>query len=76
MRGNNCKGYPRVPSIYLTSEDPGCFADTGAWPLEQRRDERYTLNIGSDCTFELSTILHELGHTLGLCHEQERADRN
>ena len=66
---NKCHGYPRVPSVYLMSSDAGCFADTGAWPKDVREETRYEMNIGGDCTDGLSTIIHELGHVLGMCHE-------
>ena len=30
--GGKCKGYPEVPSVFVTSKDEGCFAtDVGAW---------------------------------------------
>jgi hypothetical protein len=51
------------------SSDSGCFADTGAWPKDVREETRYEMNIGGDCTDGLSTVIHELGHVLGMCHE-------
>lgn len=54
--------------LVLGSNRPGCFANVGYDKLELRN-----LNLGSGCE-TLGIALHELGHVLGLRHEQQRMD--
>ncbi|XP_052801395.1 zinc metalloproteinase nas-36-like [Mya arenaria] len=47
-----------------------CFSRTG-----MQQNQPQLLGLGSGC-FKMWTVLHELGHTLGLVHEMERVDRD
>lgn len=51
--------------------DPG----DGCWAALGRRGGVQKLNLGTGCSYK-SIALHELGHTLGLFHEQGRCDRD
>lgn len=57
--------------VQFSSGGDGCFASIG-YPGDGNSRE---LNLGSGCEFE-TTALHELGHALGVFHEQTRADRD
>lgn len=46
----------------------GCFSRVG------RQGGMQVVSIGTDCG--LGSAIHEIGHTLGLWHEQSRADRD
>ncbi|KAG7165126.1 SpAN-like 2, partial [Homarus americanus] len=48
----------------------GCYSFVG-----NMRSNAQVISLGQGC-YNLGTILHELGHVLGLYHEQSRADRN
>lgn len=56
--------------LYVVNSESGCFSEVGA-----RVGEVRTLNLGLRCWAE-PTILHEIGHALGLMHEHQRPDRN
>ncbi|MGE0171877.1 MAG: M12 family metallopeptidase [Oligoflexales bacterium] len=47
----------------------GCWADIGY------AGGRRTINLGNNC-YTQAVILHEMGHTMGLYHEQVRPDRD
>nr|C9D7R3.1 RecName: Full=Astacin-like metalloprotease toxin 3; AltName: Full=Loxosceles astacin-like protease 3; Short=LALP3; Flags: Precursor [Loxosceles intermedia]ACV52011.1 astacin-like metalloprotease toxin 3 precursor [Loxosceles intermedia] len=61
----NEKGYVNIYNGKLFT----CFADMGYYPFKQR------LSLGLGCR-SFGAILHELGHVLGLYHEQQRPDRD
>lgn len=46
----------------------------GCWSMVGRQSGKQTISIGIGCT--LGATIHEIGHALGLFHEQSRADRN
>jgi hypothetical protein len=65
-------GFVAVTRDELTG--PGaspCFAGVGHQLGAMQR-----LNLGASCSSNSGTILHELGHVLGLYHEHQRSDRD
>jgi hypothetical protein len=53
--------------IFFTSEG-GCWSQVGRQGGEQK------ISLGDDCT--TGNAIHEIGHTIGLWHEQSRSDRD
>jgi uncharacterized protein (TIGR03437 family) len=58
-----------VRALRLTPDEGACFA-TGGMPAVGTEG---TLRLAESCS--LGTIIHELGHTIGLLHTQQRPDR-
>lgn len=51
------------------------FTDAnGCWSLVGMRGGRQTISLGAGCS--LGNAIHEIGHTVGLWHEQSREDRD
>ncbi|XP_065648141.1 zinc metalloproteinase nas-4 isoform X2 [Hydra vulgaris] len=48
----------------------GCSSPVGYW---YRRINNISLSLGC---FQIGTIMHEIGHSIGLFHEQSRTDRD
>lgn len=53
--------------LQVTSYNNGCYATLG------QRDEGNILNLGSGCQ-NVGTVMHLLGHVLGMAHEDQRPD--
>ncbi|XP_052565980.1 astacin-like metalloprotease toxin 2 [Culex pipiens pallens] len=60
----------QVGYVDITSEDSGCWADSGY------QSTRSQLNLGPTCATTLGTPLHELMHVLGFLHQHTRPDRD
>ena len=57
--------------VHITTGKPGCFSN-----YVGHRGEKQTINLEENgCTMP-GTIAHELGHVMGLWHEQSRRDRD
>ncbi|HYI47026.1 MAG TPA: M12 family metallopeptidase [Allosphingosinicella sp.] len=51
------------------------FTDAGGcWSLVGMRGNRQTISLGPNCT--TGNAIHEIGHAIGLWHEQSREDRD
>lgn len=61
-------------SNYFTIADGGTFQEGGLSAVGMVGGQQF-LSVGSN-SWNRATICHELGHTLGLVHEQQRSDRN
>ncbi|CAJ1362895.1 unnamed protein product [Effrenium voratum] len=62
-----------LPSVLVTSQNNGCWSYVGmvmnGWNSQK-------LNLQSPGCDAIGTAMHEMGHTLGMGHEQARPDRN
>ncbi|KAF4734352.1 hypothetical protein FOZ63_025530 [Perkinsus olseni] len=56
--------------LLVQSEGTSCFTTLG-----YHFDNIHTINLGEGCT-SLGTVIHELGHAIGLPHVQNRPDRD
>jgi len=63
-----------LPSVVVTStQDDGCWSYVGEVSTVMGRSQG--LNLGLGCAFP-GIAEHELGHVIGMLHEQARLDRN
>jgi len=64
------KACSKAPSLFMQSSEPRtCWSDVGYIPSGN------AVNLGSGCEVK-GIAIHEIGHTLGMDHEQSRPDRD
>lgn len=68
--GQNCES---TPSVVVQSRENGCYSYVGITNVGWGKSQ--PLNLGRGC-HQASTAAHEMGHSLGLAHEQSRPDRD
>lgn len=51
-------------------------SQTGCWSLVGKIGGRQELNLQTECFQQTGTVIHEICHTLGFSHEQNRSDRD
>jgi astacin len=57
--------------LIITRENTGCHSFIGRVGFKAQQ-----INLQDACIFSFGTIVHEIGHALGLWHEHQRADRD
>eukprot|EP00929_Paragymnodinium_shiwhaense_P046046 TRINITY_DN23471_c0_g2_i1.p1 TRINITY_DN23471_c0_g2~~TRINITY_DN23471_c0_g2_i1.p1 ORF type:complete len:675 (+),score=164.94 TRINITY_DN23471_c0_g2_i1:88-2025(+) len=64
----------KEPAIYVYSRDGGCFASVGAPWKHGGEYGRSHMNLEPNGCDTMGIAAHELGHNLGMSHEQARTD--
>ncbi|KAA0188363.1 hypothetical protein HAZT_HAZT010947, partial [Hyalella azteca] len=75
---NTCIRFHEIPAavnyphLVFRNDGPGCYSSVGriSWMNGQ------AVNLAIDCFNAIGVPIHEIGHAMGLFHEQSRLDRD
>lgn len=62
--------------LYVTDDAPGCHTQVGAWNGHPAESGKRVFNFREAWCWDQPYLIHDVGHVLGLIHENQRPDRD